>query len=702
MRPFDWIRRTWRKAFGDDATTRLLLNAGTGRHRTVSQQEAAKKYRSWVYVCASKNAQTVAAVPLKLYAKGTVSDADSATFATRAVSPGRKRYLERRQKAPLTAVVEITEHPLLTLLNEAGGPADVQFTAIESTVLGEELTGNAYWYLEPGTGVQAGQPSHIWPLLPQYTKVVGDKKQLKGYLYGSNPQDQHSYTADEVIHFKYPSPSDTVYGMGPMQAALAAVNRSDARAEYEQALWDNHARPDFLVRVEEGTTDDEITKLYEQWRKRFRGRSKAGMPWIATGDKGVEMLTFPPKDAQNLALGRFDRDEIFQCFGQHPSMAEAVKARAEAEAIEYSYMKHAIAPRTIRLEQMLNERLTPLYDTRLFLAFDDPVPENRKELREDMVAYGGLGVLTKNEIRQELGRDAVDGLDDFPTPRAPAPVGGEGVPPARALPFRGDSSKAVQPPLTDAESALMRKVEGLLRRQGAEVLERLDDIPEGSEIDADSVTFDVEKWAAIYAEELEDEIGAFLLSGWHHGERLLRDQMKGAGKALDPAVWDVFNAEVLTWAQTYPRAFGERVCASFAERITQVTAAGLAEGEGVRELRKRLQRDVLNTKMDHYRAETIARTESVRATEAGKAEQWKQSGVVSAEVWSISPDACPWCTALDGKVVALDEPYFPIGSSLEVEGAGTLRFGYEQVDRPPLHPRCRCTTIAVLTELPEG
>lgn len=87
---------------------------------------------------------------------------------------------------------------------------------------------------------------------------------------------------------------------------------------------------------------------------------------------------------------------------------------------------------------------------------------------------------------------------------------------------------------------------------------------------------------------------------------------------------------------------------------------------------KRLLRD---------RAENIARTETMMASNEGQREAWRQAteqGLIDeAEMereWIVTPDdrLCPICLVMDGKRA-------PIGGTYENGSGG-----------PPLHPRCRC------------
>lgn len=263
------------------------------------------------------------------------------------------------------------------------------------------------------------------------------------------------------------------------------------------------------------------------------------------------------------------------------------------------------------------------------------------------------------------------------------------------------AAKALQPRMTPDEAALFDGILSLQKRQAAEVvglLEAFDDSPD-EHADPATLVFDVGEWSEIYASELSVVIEPLLMDGWDRGERKLQEAgAKGFKAEPSAGAWAVFNPEVLTWAQTYPREFGERVNKNFANQITRDVAKGLSEGKTGRQIAAGLREGPLGSQMTAYRADTIARTESVRAREAGEVESWKNSGAVSGKRWAAMQDHCPFCDEMDGKLVDLNESFFAMGQELSVEGAGNMKFTYEDVGHPPLHPRCRCTLLAELIE----
>lgn len=131
------------------------------------------------------------------------------------------------------------------------------------------------------------------------------------------------------------------------------------------------------------------------------------------------------------------------------------------------------------------------------------------------------------------------------------------------------------------------------------------------------------------------------------------------------------------------------------QALMEELSAGYDAGESVGQLADRVKE--VFAAADTNRAEMIARTETLRASNSATVEAYRQSGVVKAKEWLAERDdrTCPYCEDLDGKVIALDDNYFNKGDSLTVNGQ-TMNFDYADVGEPPAHADCRCTTIPVL------
>ena len=393
-------------AGGQQGAIRAPFNPGRG----------VQAYRSWVYAAASINANAVAALPLRLYAKK-----DQSLLPTRAIERRRKAYLMgdgEGEQRPSSNVMRkaamhgddfeevVGPHPILDLLGEAN-PFLNGFDLTVLRVLYGELTGNAY--LHPVIDEATGLPSELWPLASHFVEVIPDEDQfIRGYLYGQNAQMKQVFETDEVIHFKRPNPGNLFYGLGKVEAAYGSILANDAVHQMDISTFANQARPDYAVVVKGSPTGDQLDRFQSQVENRLKGTRKDGSFITVTGDVQFTPLNFPPKD---LAGREEIVEEIAAVFGVPVSMLKANDPNlASAQTGFAQWREGTILPLVRMDEQELNQSLLPLFgmEETHCLAYDNPVPTDRAfELQERQTAVAG-GWRTPNEARLEEGRQAID------------------------------------------------------------------------------------------------------------------------------------------------------------------------------------------------------------------------------------------------------------------------------------------------------
>lgn len=128
--------------------------------------------------------------------------------------------------------------------------------------------------------------------------------------------------------------------------------------------------------------------------------------------------------------------------------------------------------------------------------------------------------------------------------------------------------------------------------------------------------------------------------------------------------------------------------------ILRTLEQGFAAGESVTSITSRVQ--AVFEQASSVRAEMIARSESIRASNYAAEEVYKQSGIAYKE-WITASDerTCPYCASMDGKRLQVGKPFWKVGQTLTVDDED-LNFNFLDVDGPPLHPNCRCTLGPVI------
>lgn len=381
-----------------------------------SPDRGVRAYRSWVYAAATINANAVAALPLRLYAKR-----DESLAPTRAIERRRKAYMMgdgQGDQRPSSVVMRkaamygddfeevVGPHPVLDLLGEAN-PFLNGFDLAVLRILYGELTGNAY--LHPVVDEATGLPSELWPLASHYVEVIPcEDNFIKGYLYGQNAQMKQVFQTDEVIHFRRPNPGNLFYGLGKVEAAYGSIVANDAVHEMDISTFANQARPDYAVVVKGTPSGDQLDRFQQQVENRLKGSRKDGSFITVTGDVQFTPLNFPPKD---LAGREEIVEEIAAVFGVPVSMLKANDPNlASAQTGFAQWREGTILPLCRMDEQELNQSLLPLFglEETHCLAYDNPVPTDRAfELQERQTAVAG-GWRTPNEARLEEGREPVE------------------------------------------------------------------------------------------------------------------------------------------------------------------------------------------------------------------------------------------------------------------------------------------------------
>jgi len=369
-------------------------------------------YLSWVYVAASRNAASFASTPIKLFV-AKPSQRVKLLVPTKKVGVAeQERLFKNFSNIPAVKkaieIEEVEDHQILDLLYQVN-PFMNKTDLFELSDLHQELTGDAYWLLvnDPVWKV----PKEVWPLPPNRMRIVPDKnKFIKHYVYTINSQ-KLILKKDQIIHFKWPNPNDLYYGMSPLQAVAGMVNINTNMNRYENALFSNNARLEGYFTTEQELDDVAFKRLKEELNEVYHGITNTGKSGLFDYGLKYKALNLSPRDLNFMQGRRWTKAEIFEAFDTPMGLFDEKANRANAEAAQFTYMKYGIQPRLRRFEEKLNEQLVPLFDEKLFLAFDEVVPaDNEFKLKEDTELVRN-GIFAINEVRKERGKEPVMGGD---------------------------------------------------------------------------------------------------------------------------------------------------------------------------------------------------------------------------------------------------------------------------------------------------
>lgn len=664
-----------------------------------SQMRAARS--SWVYACVTKIASELANIQLRLYKK----------------TDG--------------GIEEISKHEALDTIDQVNDFM-TRYDLFELLGIFLESAGEAFWWKMKNDG---GKPAQIYPWLnPGYMRVVPSPETfIAGYVYDvPGTGNKITFGTDEIIHFKYPDLLNPYRGLSPVKAAEYAIGSDAAAARWNYNFFKNAARPYGIVLIDGTLGEAQYNRLKAQMDIGMRGEENAHKLAILEKAKDYKEIGYSQKDMDFLSQREFSRDEIFAIF-KVPKTVLALGGeinRATAETQKAVFVEETIVPKIRKIVAALNEfYLKDFGDDTLFFDFDDPSPKNVEALDKHNTAMVSMGAMTPNEVREEDGRDPYEGGDSAFLPINLVPQGTVAAKKIKKIKTnikiwgRSVSEKvdavvkeAVKGRMKDilSKNKKIKKIKRIpnrlfnreMREKMSEYIVKRADREEydfrkklitefsrqeksvlasvvEKELKSISFKFDVdaeeEIFVKVFIPKLEDIIA-------RHGAEAL-------AMVTARQTFDTQNERISKFLDSRGTQFAKSVNQTTKDKINEEIKAGIDAGEGIAEIRNRIQEVFAGARA--VRAEAIARTEVSRSSNFATIEGYKQSGVVSGKEWLTAFDerTCDECADMDGKMIELDQNYFDQGDNL-----GPISFDYEDIEGPPLHVSCRCSTIPVIKD----
>ena len=244
------------------------------------------------------------------------------------------------------------------------------------------------------------------------------------------------------------NPLDDYYGLSPLMAAATDIDNHNAINTHNISLLNNGARPSGAIVFKPANdrglpiqlTDGQRQQLMDDLNVKYSGAANAGgrYCWRVISIGGKWVLALKTWIFCNREIWR--QKDIALCFGVPSQLIGIPDAQTYANVQEarLALYEETIMPLARRVESDLNEWLSPMYGDDIRIEYDfEAVPamtERRRRIYENVTQAVREGIISRNEARERLGLEPIDGGDDvyiaanlFPlgTPETPATQGSE-------------------------------------------------------------------------------------------------------------------------------------------------------------------------------------------------------------------------------------------------------------------------------------
>jgi HK97 family phage portal protein len=274
------------------------------------------------------------------------------------------------------------------------------------------LNGNAYVQL-----LTDGEekPAELVMLRPERVSVETDSQGWPiAYKYRAGGKVVRFPRADGlgrtlVAHIRSLHPRDDHYGMGCLNAAIAAASVHNRASRWNKGLLDNAARPSGALTYE---TDDGATLSAEQFARlkselesEFSGSPNAGRPLLLEGGLKWQALSLTPADMDFVALKEGAARDIALAFGVPPVLVGLPGDATYANAREAgrALYRQTILPMAARILDALSAMLSDWIGPVRLAVDTDQISELADDRAKLWEQVGAASFLSDGEKRAMLG-----------------------------------------------------------------------------------------------------------------------------------------------------------------------------------------------------------------------------------------------------------------------------------------------------------
>jgi len=563
------------------------------------------------------------------------------------------------------------DHPTALLWNRLPNPAMSSRVFKEILWAQLEYRGQAFVAVDRGPSGE-GEARSLWPVYDEVEVVIDDRTDpLRQQLLGFRVHTQQRTVPmlpGELLWLRYPDSNDPWGCLAPLRAASFAADLDAYARAWQLNEFRNGARPSGVVYMGD-LTDEQFEQTRSEFQAAHSGPANAGKHLFFSGPQRAryDRIGLTPAEMSYLDSRLHNFQEIALAFGYPWDLLWGQATYDNRRAAKIDLWTETLVPKLEVVAGEVDRQMLPdLAESATFdLSNVDALQENQDAISNRVRTSVYADVLTIDEAREALGRDPLPNGQGAMTLTAyrvqfQQPRGGVEAPVQALVAERPvETRQAVIPASTvereydRLEAKLQRAVRRLAEKQAKLTLGRLRKLtetkagPTGWETRANpDDLFDRVFWREQTAEALEEPVGAV----WDAGAARM-----AAALGLDLGL---FDDRVLTAMRNRLQVLADVVSETTYDTIARrILEPGAKAGESVPKLADRLQ-SVFDD-LGGYRAETIARTETVGGFNSAGHEVARSSGVTTRKRWLAARDSRvrDEHAEMDGETVLMDEPF---------------------------------------------
>jgi len=330
--------------------------------------------------------------------------------------------IQRRTRVDGQIAWEKDEDHELTRLFERSNPTQNISDLLELSVMATEASGDGYIMHEP-------KDNELYYVQPDWVKIGTNGGEIASYVIKNRGRTVQG-DLDRIIHFKSANPLNAYYGLTPIKTIEQSILSKLHLNKYLNAFFKNNGVLGTILSTEQELTEEQTTILLKQFNKLHKGSNEAFRAALFSNGLKASQLVSALKELIPVEINDMVVQEVCTAFGV-PAIKLGITKDAtlnHSTTQDAMYEKGTVEPRRRKIERAITRQFIQVhYGEEYRCRFDrsevQGLQEDQNEKTKRLSTQWKDGVITRNEYREDIGRDP-DEDDDLGNEyyRAPAPV----------------------------------------------------------------------------------------------------------------------------------------------------------------------------------------------------------------------------------------------------------------------------------------
>ncbi len=330
-------------------------------------------------------------------------------------------------------MVPVLDHPAYELLQNPNDDM-TGFDFWEGVLTLEHISGNSPVWKERNTST--GRPVALWPLRPDWVRYV-PKRNIRSSYYIYSPDGNYDpeklipIPRTDMIHFKYGLDPINLYGsaLSPMSVIFRNIVLDNDETDFMKVFFDNAGVPSGIIKVKGRIGSQRIAnRIRRRWQQNYTGKGGWNAPAVLDDDAEYQRVGMDFREMVMDAIRDVPESRICMGFGVPPILVGANVGLKRSTYTNYpsarvSFWDETLSPiyrrHALRVDKDLIDldfpTATPVKSF-FDLAGVRALREDRNAVWRRATQALTAGGITVNMFLQEIGKEAIPGMDVFLSP----------------------------------------------------------------------------------------------------------------------------------------------------------------------------------------------------------------------------------------------------------------------------------------------